>query len=326
MCTKPTLAIYWAAACGGCEIAVVNLHEDLLVLDAMYDFVFCPCLMDTKKVDVERMADASIDLVLFNGAIRTEENEDMARLLRRKAKTLVAFGACACDGGIPALSNLSTREAHLRTIYREGPMLDNPTGLVPQERTQVPEGTLRLPAFHERVRSLRQVVEVDYFTPGCPPESHQIKTVLRLLSRREGRPPRGSVVGGGRSTVCRECTRERHDPRLERVNPSAIVLSEGAQCLLEQGGACLGIVTRDGCGARCPRVGVGCIGCYGAADGVTDVGGKMVSALGSMLDIAAARDGHDIDDRLDGCDDLAGAFYKFTLASSLLGAALENRT
>ncbi|MFH1028511.1 MAG: NADH:ubiquinone oxidoreductase, partial [Pseudomonadota bacterium] len=42
---KPKLAIYWAASCGGCEIAVVNLHEKILDVDAVLDLMFCPCLM-----------------------------------------------------------------------------------------------------------------------------------------------------------------------------------------------------------------------------------------------------------------------------------------
>jgi len=83
--SKPKLSVYWASSCGGCEIAVVNLHEKLLELDARFDLVFCPCLMDTKKEQVESMVDGSIAITLFNGAIRTEENEKMARLLRKKS-------------------------------------------------------------------------------------------------------------------------------------------------------------------------------------------------------------------------------------------------
>src|SRR5690242_9073197 len=80
MSDKPKLAMYWAASCGGCEIAVVNLHEKLLDVDAAFDFMFCPCLMDTKKKDIEAMPDKSIAITLFNGAIRTDENAEMAHL------------------------------------------------------------------------------------------------------------------------------------------------------------------------------------------------------------------------------------------------------
>jgi len=73
MLEKPKLSIYWASSCGGCEIAVVNLHEKLLEVDRNFDFVFCPCLLDTKISDVEAMADRSIAVTFFNGAIRTAE-------------------------------------------------------------------------------------------------------------------------------------------------------------------------------------------------------------------------------------------------------------
>src|SRR5579862_5520025 len=104
MSPKPKLSIYWASSCGGCEVAVVNLHEMILDIDSYFDFVFCPCLLDAKRKDVEAMADRSIAITLFNGAIRTEENEEMAHLLRRKSQLLIAYGACSSHGGIPALS------------------------------------------------------------------------------------------------------------------------------------------------------------------------------------------------------------------------------
>ena len=52
MSDKPKLAMYWAASCGGCEIALVNINEALLDLAAAFDFMFCPCLLDTKKAHI----------------------------------------------------------------------------------------------------------------------------------------------------------------------------------------------------------------------------------------------------------------------------------
>src|ERR1017187_7180808 len=108
--------------------------------------------MDTKIADVDAMPDESIAIILFNGAIRTEENEEMARLMRRKSQLLVAFGACSFQGGIPALSNFHSRGDHFRTIYGENASLDKPAGVAPRPRTEVPEGNLELPVFYERVK------------------------------------------------------------------------------------------------------------------------------------------------------------------------------
>src|SRR5512142_2278168 len=103
---KPKFAMYWAAGCGGCEIAVLNIHEKILDVDANFDVVFWPVAMDAKYRDVEAMEDGSLTLCLFNGAIRNDENAEMARLLRREAQLLVAFGSCAREGCTPGRANL----------------------------------------------------------------------------------------------------------------------------------------------------------------------------------------------------------------------------
>ena len=92
---KGKLALYWAASCGGCEIAVLALNEKILDVAAAFDIVLWPVAIDAKVRDVENMADGSINVCLFNGGIRTSEQEYMAQLLRRKSKVLVAFGSCA---------------------------------------------------------------------------------------------------------------------------------------------------------------------------------------------------------------------------------------
>ena len=103
---KGKLAIYWAASCGGCEISILGIDTKILDVAAAFDIVFCPCIMDGKVRDVERMEDGEIDVCLFNGGVRTSEQEYMAQLLRRKSKVLVAFGSCASEGCIPGLANL----------------------------------------------------------------------------------------------------------------------------------------------------------------------------------------------------------------------------
>ena len=86
---KPKFAMYWADSCGGCEIAVLNIHEKILDVDANFEVVFWPVAMDAKYKDVEAMPDESILLTLFNGAIHSEEHEHIARVLRKKSKILV---------------------------------------------------------------------------------------------------------------------------------------------------------------------------------------------------------------------------------------------
>ena len=102
---KPKFAMYWAASCGGCEIAVLNINEKILDVDANFDVVFWPVAMDAKYKDVEAMPDKSIKLTLFNGSIRNDENDQLDKLLRQKYQILVAFGSCATEGCIPFMAN-----------------------------------------------------------------------------------------------------------------------------------------------------------------------------------------------------------------------------
>jgi len=319
---KPKFAMYWAAGCGGCEIAVLNIDEKVLDLDANFDVAFWPAAMDVKYKEVEAMEDASILVTLFNGSIRTDENEHMARLLRQKSKILVAFGSCANEGCIPGLANLSSREGIFERAY-DSPSTENPQHLRPQTAWQAPEGMLTLPPLQPVIRTLDQVVEVDYHVPGCPPESHQIAAVLDVLiavvKGEAELPPKGAVLGAGDSTVCDECPRSRdvkHIGKLSRIQELAPL--DSGVCLLEQGLMCSGPATRSGCNSRCPNVGAPCIGCYGAAPGVLDQGARLMTAIASVVD---EKEPEAIDRVLDGLPDPAGTFYRFSLAHSLLRAS-----
>ncbi len=319
---KPKFAMYWAAACGGCEIAVLNIGEKILDVDANFDVVFWPVAMDAKYKDVEAMEDGSILLCLFNGGIRNSENEEIAKLLRRKSKILVAFGSCATEGCIPGLANLSAPEEIFATVYHTI-STDNPTGVHPQPVTKVPEGELYIPQFYPVLKTLDQVVDVDYFMPGCPPESHQIAAVvdlvIKVLHGEAQLPPKGAVIGAGGSTVCDDCPRVRNVKLIKQfVRIQDVEHIDPQLCLLEQGIPCNGPATRQGCGALCPQASAQCIGCYGPAEGVIDYGARLITAFASVID---AKEPDEIDRILDGIPDPVGQFYRFNLAGSLMKAA-----
>jgi F420-non-reducing hydrogenase small subunit len=311
---KGKLALYWAASCGGCEIAVLALNEKILDVAAAFDIVFWPVAVDAKVRDVEKMPDGSIDVCLLNGGIRNSEQEYMARLLRRKSKVLVAFGSCAHEGCIPGLANLSSREEIFNVCYQETFSTENPDGVRPQPETKAPEGTLHLPVFYDTLKTLDQTVEVDYYLPGCPPEADRIwDAVVAIL---EGRlPPVGSVIGA-EAAVCDECPRKRTEKKIKRFRRTWEVIPDEETCLLEQGLLCCGPATRAGCGARCPQVNSPCIGCYGPNNGVLDYGARLISAMASVID---SNDPEEIDRIIqEGIPDPVGTFYRFSLAHSLL--------
>ncbi len=235
----------------------------------------------------------------------------------------MAFGSCATEGCIPALANLSNINDVLNTYY-ETVSTDNPQHIRPQYSYKMPEGEITIPTIYPVLKTLDQVVDVDYYMPGCPPESHQIAAVIDLviqvLQGKAELPPKGATIGAGNSTVCDECKRTRNVKSIKEFKRIQMTASEldPDLCLLEQGIPCNGPATRSGCNARCPTAGAQCIGCYGPAEGVVDYGARLMTAFASVID---SNDPDEIDKILDGLVDPSGQFYRFSLGGSLLRAA-----
>lgn len=311
---KPKVAIYWAASCGGCEIAVLDIAEKILDLAAAVDIIFWPAAIDVKYKDVEAMKDGEIDLCLFNGGVRTTENEHMAHLLRQKSKILVAYGSCAHEGCIPGLANQYDKATICDYVYQNSPSVDNPENIRPQTTHTVKEGVLTLPALYDTLKSLKQVVKVDYFVPGCPPTDERTWEVLEAVLKG-ALPAAGSVVGAGTTALCEDCPRERKEKKVKRFYRPHEVVTDPEKCLLDQGVICMGIVTRTGCGVQCPSVNMPCRGCYGPPEGVHDQGAKMVAVLGSIID---STDPDEIERACKTVTDPLGTGYRFGLANSIL--------
>jgi F420-non-reducing hydrogenase small subunit len=314
MAGKPKVAFYWAASCGGCEIAVLEIREKILALAEAVEIVFWPVAMDFKYEDVEAMEDESIDACFFNGAIRNAENERLARLLRAKSKIMLAYGSCAHEGGIPGLGNLSDREAIFEMVYRESPSTVNRAQSLPRTKHELPEGEVELPAFYNTVRTLGQTVAVDYFVPGCPPQAHQTWAVFEALLNGE-LPSPGSVIGAGEKTVCDECEHVKEEKKVKQFFRIHEIVPDEKRCLLEQGIVCCGPATRSGCGALCPTANLPCRGCYGPPPGVVDQGAKLLSAVASVVDANTEEEARKIVSQI---ADPIGTFYRFGFPNSLL--------
>jgi len=314
---KLKLAFYWAASCGGCEVAVLDINEKILDVIAVADIVFWPVAVDTKYKDVEAMPDRYIDVCFFNGAIRTEEQEHMAKLLRRKSKILVAFGSCAHTGGIPGLANLSNREEIFKLLYLQTPSTRNPEGVVPRTEIRVKEGRLTLPKFYDTVKTLDQTVEVDYYIPGCPPPVSLILNAIEAIVKKE-LPPKGSVLAPQRS-VCDECPRKKEEKRITRVQRVHEVSADPEKCFLEQGIICLGPVTRGGCDARCIKANMPCTGCGGPCPNEVEQGAAMISALASILGLGEeGKPTYNAEGLVAQVKDPVGTFYRYSLPASIL--------
>ena len=314
---KPKVAFYWCASCGGCEESVVDLGEDILAVTDAVDIVFWPVALDFKKYHVEAMADGEITVAFINGAVRTSEQEEMVRLLRKKAQVCIAYGACAHLGGIPGLANQFDREQILAFCYDKSPSTVNPEERRPLESYTDSAGrTVELPAFRNVARSLDQVIDVDYTIPGCaPPPKLLHAAVVALL---EGKlPPKGTVLSPD-VAVCAECPRK--DTKSEDITYTEfkrphMTLWDPDVCFLEQGIVCMGPATRGGCDAACVEGNMPCSGCSGPTSRVVDQGAKMLSHLAGGID---SEDPAEIEAILDGIPDPVGTLYRYGLARSIL--------
>lgn len=313
---KLKMAVYWGSACGGCCVSVLDVHETVLDIVAAADLVFWPIALDFKYQDVNDMPDGHIDLTLYNGAVRNSENESMAKLLRKKSKILVAYGSCAHIGGIPGLANFSTKEDLLKRVYSETESTVNNEAVRPQPECQVEEGVLELPEFYNDVRSLSDVTEVDYFMPGCPPQSERLVEVFTAIVSGAELPPKGSVIGAGDKAQCDECIRKKsEDKKITKFYRPWEVIDDGETCFMEQGILCMGPTTRSGCGYRCIKGNAACRGCYGPTSDVSDPGAKMMSAIASIID---EKEPAAIEKVLDDLVDPAGFFYRYSLPTAYL--------
>jgi len=316
---KPKIAFYWCGSCGGCEESVVDLAMDLVGVLQAVDIVFFPVAMDFKREDVEAMPDGSIAAALINGCIRTSEQEEMAELLRRKAQVLIAYGSCASTGGIPGLANQFTREQILKFVYETSPSTHNEAGVRPQPRLRNNGYELTLPEFRQRVRALDQVVDVDYYLPGCPPTPDLLKAAVTALL--EGRLPDKGTVLAPDVALCEGCPRQETKPtemRYTEFRRPHLTDMDPNTCFLAQGIVCMGPATRSGCGAQCIKGNMPCTGCFGPTSRVRDQGAKMLSHLAASV---AAQTPEEAAAILSGIPDPVGTLYRYTLAHSMLRGA-----
>ena len=302
---KKKIAMYWGAGCGGCDVSLLGIHEKLLDLLDDIEIVFWPCATDFKYEDLEKMPDKSIDIAFYNGAIRTSENEEIAKLLRKKAKLMVAYGSCAIEGCVIGLANLYSKEEIFKTVYLENETTPNKEKIIPKEKSN----DLKLPEFLPHLKVLSDVVKVDAVIPGCPPTKHVLEEALEALLQ-------GKTKFGKEVALCEECPRK--DSKPEKIEISKFYRwhekEDDGSCFLAQGIICMGPATRAGCKGECISANIPCTGCMGPVPKVKDQGAAMISAIASLLGEMNEEKEKEI---IDSIHDMVGTFYKYTTAKLL---------
>ncbi|GAB6051121.1 hydrogenase [Hydrogenophilus islandicus] len=166
---KVRVATTSLAGCFGCHMSFADIDTRLLELVEWVEFDRSP-LTDLKTV-------GPCDVALIEGGVCNAENVEVLRAFRRAAKVLVAVGACAINGGLPAQRNQHRVEELLTAVFERDRHLA-PGSRVPND----PE----LPLLLEHVHPIHEIVKVDYYLPGCPPTAEVIWRFLTdLLVGRE---------------------------------------------------------------------------------------------------------------------------------------------
>lgn len=235
---KIRLNTEWLSDCGGCHVAIVDLHEKLTEVLGGLQLQHCPVLTDIKHYP-------EADLGIITGAVRTDHDVHLAREMRRSCKTLIAFGTCAVYGGIPGAALAHSTEDLMQTVY-----LRNKTTRTRSLPCQ------QVANLKSTVTPVDQVVPIDLCLPGCPPHPAFIfDALLSLLN--------GSLPKSNDESVCGRCPREMKKTNVDRLKQNHEGIPENDTCLLSQGYVCLGSVTLDRCMSPCPSNGVPCTGCAG---------------------------------------------------------------
>ena len=167
---KLRVATVSLAGCFGCHTSLLDIDERLFQLADVVTFDRSP-LTDIKHC-------GPCDIGLVEGGLCNAENVQVLREFRAHCKVLVAVGACAITGGLPAQRNALDVGELLRDVYVRRP------GLAAGSR--VPDDPeLPLPLAH--VHPIHEVVHIDHFLPGCPPSAEAIWAFVTALL--EGRTP-----------------------------------------------------------------------------------------------------------------------------------------
>ncbi|MGE5341025.1 MAG: methyl viologen-reducing hydrogenase [Candidatus Omnitrophota bacterium] len=292
---KVKLSMEWLSVCGGCDVAMADLHENLLEVLTAVEICRWPVLMDTKEYP-------EADIGIISGGIRSSHDREAAEKMRKSCKSVIALGTCAIYGGISGAANAHTNEEIVETVYQRNDTTRN-TG-------KIPDPAAGVPPLEKTVTPLDAVIDVDLYLPGCPPNAKYIFYALKEL------------LGGRRpdthyQTVCAECKRKMRkseETQLKRFLGNA---PDDTLCFLSQGYLCFGSTTLDRCGSPCPNKSMVCTGCAGPTVQILqepnrDIRTELAERVSKLTKINK-------EDVITEIEQNAKTYYAYSMASDMIG-------
>ncbi len=154
------------AGCFGCHMSLLDIDTDLLDMLEIVEFNKSP-FTDIKKFSKR------CHIGLIEGGCANTENVHVLREFRKKCDILIGFGECAIMGGIPAMRNFISLKECLEESYLNGTTSEIGADIIPAHKD--------LPKLLNNVYPCNEVVKIDYYIPGCPPNAEHIWKVVKSI-------------------------------------------------------------------------------------------------------------------------------------------------
>ena len=161
---KRIVATTSLAGCFGCHMSMLDIDLDIVELFDVVEFNKSP-LTDIK--DFTKMCDVGI----IEGGVANSENYKILKEFRKKCKFLIAIGECAVWGGIPGMRNALPLEDCLSEAYLDSVTSEEGASVIPYHED--------IPKILDKVYACQDIVKIDYFIPGCPPNPEHIWKVVK---------------------------------------------------------------------------------------------------------------------------------------------------
>ena len=166
--SKVRLATVWLGGCAGCHMSFLDIDERLIDAVSLVDIVYSPV------ADIKKFPD-NVDVTLVEGAVCNSDHIKEAKEIRAKSKVVISFGDCAVTGNVPSMRNRLDIKNVISEVYSAGPGAAPPA----EEYLDV------MPVMLDNVLPLHQIIPVDLYLPGCPPDPERIWTALVTLLKGE---------------------------------------------------------------------------------------------------------------------------------------------